>query len=77
MGKLHVPAFLVICGNVNHLLLVVNSSVNMIIYVCLGRRFRNHLRHIAAAHCGCAFYCSCIASLAQDEVSVSQPVRFY
>jgi hypothetical protein len=76
-GKLHVPLLLIICGNINHLLLVVNSSVNMIIYVCLGRRFRDQLRHLATEHLGCGSSCfeSCV--LAHDlDLSVSQPVRF-
>ena len=76
-GKLHVPLLLIICGNINHLLLVVNSSVNMIIYVCLGRRFRDQLRHLATEHLGCGSSCfeSCVLAHELD-VSVSQPVRF-
>lgn len=76
LDRLHVPALLIVCGNINHLLLVVNSSVNMIIYVCLGRRFRNHLKHLATAHCRCAFYCSCIATV-HDDHSVSEPGPMY
>lgn len=38
--QLHVPAALHIMGNVNHLLLVLNSSVNFLIYCCLAKRFR-------------------------------------
>ncbi len=30
-------------GNVNHLLLVTNSSVNFLIYCCMAKRFRKAL----------------------------------
>ena len=53
--QLHVPPLFLIFGNINHLLLIVNSSVNMVIYICLGRRFRRHLRSLATNNCGCAF----------------------
>lgn len=40
MKRLHVPAVVLILGNINHLFLVANSSVNFLIYCCLARRFR-------------------------------------
>lgn len=42
-GRLHVPALFSILANFNHLLLVVNSSVNVLIYYCCGERFRKGL----------------------------------
>ena len=44
LGRLHVPAALIVLGNLNHLLLVANSSVNVLIYYCCGLRFRQGLR---------------------------------
>ena len=40
LGRLHVPAAFYVMGNVNHLLLVLNSSVNCVIYYCCGETFR-------------------------------------
>ena len=34
----------------------------MVIYVCLGRRFRKQLQQLATVNCGCAYFCSCIFS---------------
>ena len=38
--RFHVPLVVYITGMINHLLVVLNSSINVVIYVCLGRRFR-------------------------------------
>lgn len=35
--------FYLLAGNVNHLFLVINSSVNFLIYCCMAKRFRDAL----------------------------------
>jgi len=46
VGRLHVPAVLLIAGSVNHLLLVLNSSLNFLIYCCMAKRFRTALLNL-------------------------------
>lgn len=45
-NRLHVPALFIVLGQVNHLLLVVNSSVNALIYYCGGKMFRTTFKEI-------------------------------
>eukprot|EP00095_Tigriopus_kingsejongensis_P012357 maker-scaffold198_size266703-snap-gene-1.29 protein:Tk12357 transcript:maker-scaffold198_size266703-snap-gene-1.29-mRNA-1 annotation:"hypothetical protein BRAFLDRAFT_82878" len=42
-GKLHTPSAMLILASVSHLLIIVNSSVNVLIYYCCGERFRRGL----------------------------------
>ncbi len=42
-GLYHIPVAFVMLTSVHHLLLVANSSVNFIIYCCVGRDFRAHV----------------------------------
>ena len=44
--QLHVPALFIILGHVNHLLLVFNSSVNVLIYYCGGKTFRKTFKEL-------------------------------
>lgn len=43
-NKYHVPVILYAMLHLHHLLLVVNSSINFIIYCCVGERFRSELK---------------------------------
>ena len=43
VGRYHVPALIYILTNIHHLFLVLNSSINFIIYCCVGKEFRRKL----------------------------------
>ena len=43
LGRYHVPASIYILTNIHHLFLVLNSSINFIIYCCVGSEFRRKL----------------------------------
>ena len=49
--KLHIPVILHVMLSLSHFLLVVNSSVNFIIYCCVGKRFRKELKEIVYSLC--------------------------
>ncbi|XP_059083030.1 uncharacterized protein LOC131880413 [Tigriopus californicus] len=42
-GLYHIPVAFYVLVNFHHLFLVINSSVNFIIYCCVGREFRSHM----------------------------------
>lgn len=50
-GRFHVPVAFYVMLSASHLLLVVNSSINFIIYCCVGKSFRAELQHIATSFC--------------------------
>ena len=45
-GKYHVPVVFYLMANLHYLFLTLNSSVNFIIYCCVGKEFRKHLKEI-------------------------------
>eukprot|EP00094_Tigriopus_californicus_P010956 TCALIF_10570-PA protein Name:"Similar to FR FMRFamide receptor (Drosophila melanogaster)" AED:0.25 eAED:0.23 QI:0/0.5/0/0.6/1/1/5/0/605 len=54
LGKLHTPLAMPILASVSHLLIIVNSSVNVLIYYCCGDRFRRGLcRLLEHFHSAC------------------------
>ena len=42
-GLHHIPVAFYVLLNFHHLFLVINSSVNCIIYCCIGKEFRSHM----------------------------------
>ena len=50
-NKYHVPVIWYVLLSLHHLLLVVNSSVNFVIYCCVGKRFRQELTMMMAPIC--------------------------
>ena len=57
--RYHVPVILYIFLSLQHLLLVVNSSVNFIIYCCVGKRFRKELKLMLSAFCDRLSHITC------------------
>ena len=49
--RFHIPLALHIIMNISHLLLVVNSSINFIIYCCVAKRFRKEVKILLALIC--------------------------
>ncbi|CAB4055248.1 TRHR [Lepeophtheirus salmonis] len=47
-GRIHVPVAFYVMLSASNLLLVVNSSMNFIIYCCVGRTFREELKNIVS-----------------------------
>ncbi len=45
-GRFHIPVYFCVMVYMHHLVLALNSSVNFIIYCCVGRDFRNRLREM-------------------------------
>jgi len=43
LGRYHVPASIYVLTNIHHVFLVLNSSINFIIYCCVGKEFRRKL----------------------------------
>ena len=43
VGRFHIPVYFYIMVYMHHLILALNSSVNFIIYCCVGKDFRNRL----------------------------------
>ena len=46
-GKYHVPVAMYFFVHLHHLFLVVNSSINFVIYCIMGRQFRKQLKRMA------------------------------
>eukprot|EP00095_Tigriopus_kingsejongensis_P000943 maker-scaffold360_size197209-snap-gene-0.39 protein:Tk00943 transcript:maker-scaffold360_size197209-snap-gene-0.39-mRNA-1 annotation:"fmrfamide receptor-like isoform x1" len=47
-GRFHVPVAFYVMLSASHLLLVVNSSINFLVYCCVGKTFREELKNIIA-----------------------------
>ena len=45
-GRYHVPVIFYLLANLHYLFLTLNSSVNFIIYCCVGKEFRKNLREL-------------------------------
>ena len=66
--KFHVPVILLILQSLSHFLLVVNSSINFIIYCCVGKRFRAELKELV--HYVCRKICqACCNSHSEDSAT--------
>ena len=49
VGRFHVPVIFYVLVNIHHLFLVINSSINFLIYCCVGKDFR--LKLVQLFHC--------------------------
>lgn len=43
LGRFHIPVVFYILVSIHHVFLVLNSSINFIIYCCVGKDFRGKL----------------------------------
>lgn len=50
-GRFHVPVAFYVMLSASHLLLVVNSSINFLVYCCVGKSFRAELKNIIGSLC--------------------------
>ena len=44
MGRYHIPVAIYFLSQLHHLFLVINSSINFVIYCIMGRQFRKQLK---------------------------------
>ena len=70
--RFHVPVVMYVLLSLHNLLLVVNSSVNFIIYCCVGKRFRQELKLMLTPYCN--FVCRCVCNDQKDQVDAEDPV---
>ena len=70
--RFHVPVVMYVLLSLHNLLLVVNSSVNFIIYCCVGKRFRQELKLMLTPYCN--FVCHCICNDQKDQADAEDPV---
>ena len=50
-SRFHVPVAFYVMMSAGNLLLVVNSSINFVVYCLVGRRFRAELKAVLTAMC--------------------------
>ena len=70
--RFHVPVVMYVLLSLHNLLLVVNSSVNFIIYCCVGKRFRQELKLMLTPYCN--FVCRCVCNDQKDQADAEDPV---
>lgn len=67
--RYHVPVVLYVMLSLHHLLLVVNSSINFIIYCCVGERFRQELKVMLSSLCN--WLCQCCNGSSNERMKLS------
>ena len=70
--RFHVPVVMYVLLSLHNLLLVVNSSINFIIYCCVGKRFRQELKLMLTPYCN--FVCRCVCNDQKDQADAEDPV---